>query len=385
MSQRPECRDKALLSTHLLWHRYGDGLDGPNGAGVATMADWRFATAAAALAVLPALSAQASVKDGVDAWSRGDFPRAVAEWQKPAAAGDADAQFNLAQAYKLGKGVAPDLKRAEELYLRAAQQGHLQAADTYGLLLFQTGRREAAISWLTASAERGEPRAQYVLAVAHYNGDLVPKDPVRGYALMTRAAAAGLEIATATLATMDQTLPLAQRQQGVALAAELEGKANSQRTAQMASVGLGSKATVVAAAPIPERVTAGADYAGPVVIARPVRVVSRPSIVAALPARVAPVPARVAPVSVKGAGPVPKLTVAPASGAWRIQLGAFGVAGNAQALWGKLKANPALGGRQAFYVPAGKLTKLQAGPFASRAEAQTACGRVGVGGCIPVG
>ena len=42
---------------------------------------------------------------GVDAWTRGDFPAAVKEWQAGAARGDADAQFNLGQAYKLGKGV----------------------------------------------------------------------------------------------------------------------------------------------------------------------------------------------------------------------------------------------------------------------------------------
>ena len=347
------------------------------------MADWRFVMAAAALAVAPVLPAQASVKDGVDAWSRGDYPRAVAEWQKPAAAGDADARFNLAQAYKLGKGVAPDLKRAEELYLKAAQQGHLQAADTYGLLLFQTGRREAAMTWLVPSAERGEPRAQYVLAVAHYNGDLLPKDPVRAYALMTRAAAAGLDVAKATLVSMDKTLPLDQRQQGVALAAELEAKAGAQRTAQLASVGLGSKASAVPLTP--ERVTAGADYANPVTVSRPVRVVSKPSIVTPLPAKFAPAPAKVAvaPVKIAAAPPAPEPTAA--SGAWRIQLGAFGVSGNAQALWARLKGNGALGGRQAFYVPAGKLTKLQAGPFASRAEAAAACGRVGVAGCIPVG
>ncbi|MDP3676998.1 MAG: SPOR domain-containing protein [Novosphingobium sp.] len=329
------------------------------------MARTGFQIAAAMAAVLTALPALANVKDGVDAWSRGEFVRAVKEWQKPAAAGDADAQFNLAQAYKLGKGVAPDLTRAEQLYLKAAQQGHLQAADTYGLLLFQSGRREAAMAWLTPSAERGEPRAQYVLAVAHYNGDLAVKDPVRAYALMTRAAAAGLETAKATLTTMDQALPLEQRQQGIALAAELERKSDAQRAAQMASLGLGGRAP--SPAPVrPERVTAGADYANPVVIASPGKT---------------PPPA-------SGIGPSPRTAPpapATASGAWRVQLGAFGVAGNAQALWAKLKANAALGGRQAFYVPAGKLTKLQAGPFSSRAEAHAACAGLGAQACIPVG
>lgn len=333
----------------------------------------RLAAAAAALAILPALPVWGSVKDGVDAWSHGDFVRAVGEWQKPAAAGDADAQFNLAQAYKLGKGVAPDLKRAEQLYLKAAQQGHLQAADTYGLLLFQTGRREAAMAWLVPSAERGEPRAQYVLAVAHYNGDLMPKDPVRAYALMTRAAAAGLDVAKTTLASMDQTLPLEQRQQGVALAAELEARANARRTVQMASLGLGSKVPAATAPRRPERVTAGADYANPIAVSRPVRIVPQP--VQAAPAAAKIVPPRLAAMQ----------AAAPASGPWRIQLGAFGVAGNAQALWAKLKGNVGLGGRQAFYVPAGKLTKLQTGPFATLADAQAACARLGVRGCIPVG
>jgi cell division septation protein DedD len=73
-----------------------------------------------------------------------------------------------------------------------------------------------------------------------------------------------------------------------------------------------------------------------------------------------------------------------ASGAWRVQLGAFGVAGNAQGLWARLKTNAAFAGRQPFYVPAGKLTKLQAGPFATRAEAQAACAKLGGQACIPV-
>lgn len=356
------------------------------------MARSNWLAGAAVLAMLPSLAAHAGandrakdgvVKDGVDAWTRGDYPRAVAQWQEPAAAGDADAQFNLAQAYKLGKGIAPDLKRAEELYRQAAEQGHLPGADTYGLLLFQTGRRAAAMPWLVASAERGEPRAEYVLAVAHNNGDLVAKDPVLAYALMTRAAAAGLDIAKTTLATMDQTMPLEQRQRGVVLASELEAKATAQRNIPMASLGLASKAALATVPLRPEAITAGADYANPVAISSPVRVVSPPVRVAAVATPVKPpAPAK---ITIAVGRPVVAVVPAAASGAWRIQLGAFGVAGNAQGLWAKLKAKPALAGRQAFYVPAGKLTKLQAGPFVSRAEAWAACAKVGVAGCIAVG
>ena len=230
------------------------------------------------------------------------------------------------------------------------------------------------MAWLVPSAERGEPRAQYVLGIAHFNGDLVPKDPVRAYALMTRAAASGLETAKGTLGAMDRALPLEQRQQGVALAAELEAKAAASRASQLAAVGLGDngkpapRVAVTPPAPKPtfktEPMTAGADYARPVVLPSPT---PKPT---ATPKAVAPAPK-----------PTPTLAV---EGNWRVQLGAFGVAGNAQALWAKLKDHAALKGRQVHFVTTGKLTKLQAGPFATRAEALAICAKLAGQACIPV-
>ena len=70
------------------------------------------AVAAAALIATPV---HADVKAGVDAWSAGDYATAVAEWQVPAQNGDADALFNLAQAYRLGRGVPADINRARQL------------------------------------------------------------------------------------------------------------------------------------------------------------------------------------------------------------------------------------------------------------------------------
>ena len=73
-----------------------------------------FGGAALAGTLLAAAPAFADVKAGVDAWSAGDFSRAVVEWQGPAAAGDPDALFNLAQAYRLGRGVEIDNANAIE-------------------------------------------------------------------------------------------------------------------------------------------------------------------------------------------------------------------------------------------------------------------------------
>jgi uncharacterized protein len=177
---------------------------------------------AAMLASTPAL---ADVKAGVDAWGRGDYAAAVQQWRAPAIAGDADAQFNLGQAYKLGRGVPVDLKLAEEWYRKAAGQGHLQAEDNYGLMLFQNGDRQRALPIIEKSAGRGEPRAQYVFGTALFNGDMVAKDWPRAYALMTRASAAGLAPASASLAQMDKFIPLDQRQRGLAMAREFEARA----------------------------------------------------------------------------------------------------------------------------------------------------------------
>ena len=59
--------------------------------------------------------------------------------------------------------------------------------------------------------------------------------------------------------------------------------------------------------------------------------------------------------------------------------------GRLRALWGRLQAR--LDGAQPFYVKAGAVTRLQAGPFENKAAAERACAAVRGGGqaCLPVG
>lgn len=73
-----------------------------------------------------------------------------------------------------------------------------------------------------------------------------------------------------------------------------------------------------------------------------------------------------------------------AAGPWRVQLGAFSARGSAESLFRTLSKSPALAGRQAYYIPAGKVTRLQAGPFESRAAAAAACARLAPQACFPV-
>ncbi|HXG81736.1 MAG TPA: SPOR domain-containing protein [Sphingomicrobium sp.] len=285
---------------------------------------------------LPA--AAQSVRAGIEAWQKGDTAGAVAIWRPLAEQGDADAAFNLGQAYRLGKGVPIDLAKAQDWFDRAARKGHVDAQATLGLLLFQNGNRVSAMRWLNAAAEAGEPRALLMVGTALYNGDGVPEDHVKAYAYISRAAAQGLAPAKATLADLDSIMPLEQRKKGVALAQQMVA---------------GKKPSPVPAPPK----TAVAKQGAP-----------KPA--AAKPAAAKPA---------KAASSKPTVT---ASGNWRIQLGAFSQRRSAEALFAKLSGK--LAGRQAYYVPVGAMVRLQAGPYESSAAASAACARLAPQPCFAV-
>jgi cell division septation protein DedD len=315
------------------------------------------AACASALAAVPAL---ADVKAGVDAWSRGDYTRAVSEWEGPAAQGDADAQFNLAQAYRLGRGVEADVRRARGLYQQAADQGHLKAADNYGLLLFQQGARSDAMPYIRDAAGRGDPRAQYVLGLAHFNADQAEKDWVRAYALLTLANSAGLPQAAGAISQMDSYIPFEQRQEAQVLARRIKQETDARRASQLASIAL------------EDRQPASAPSAGRV----PGRIGTAP--VAASSASAPAAPAVTAP-AVAASAPAARAPAA-RSGPWKVQLGAFGVRSNADRLWNKLSGTSALSGSKKVLVPSGRITRLLAGGFATRADANRACSRLKASG-----
>ena len=300
----------------------------------------RFLFLASTAALLLAAPASADVKSGVDRWTRGDYAGAIAEWRPLADRGDADAQFNLGQAYKLGRGVPVNPGMAQSWYEKAAKQGHDQAQVNVGLLLYNGGRRQEAMPWIRKAADLGDPRAQYILGTELFNGDLVAKDWPRAYALMLRAADGGVPPAADNLKAMEGFIPLEQRRLGTALAQNM-GRGGPARG------GIASVARPIAV---------------------PAKAATRPA-----PRAAPPSPARAAPAA--------------AGGKWRIQLGAFGNAGGAQRAWAGLKARVgALGALQPNYVAAGAVTRLQAGPLASRAAADRVCAAARAAGaaCFPV-
>jgi uncharacterized protein len=328
---------------------------------------------------LLATPAAADVKAGVDAWSKGNYAAAIKAWRPLAISGDADAQFNMGQAYKLGRGVPVDLLQAEDWYRKAALQGHLQAEDNYGLVQFQNGNRQQAMPWIEKSAARGEPRSQYILGTAMFNGDMVAKDWVRAYALMTRASAAGLAPASASLAQMDRYIPIDQRQKGLAMARNLE---------------------LAAAKPVLAPTTSQPSRPAPVrpSIVKPVEL--PPSMPTAIdPVEIDPIEPAPAPIATSKPRPVatapkvvpPKATApkpaAVAGKGWRVQLGAFGDESRARALFSSLeKKVGGLSGLTPYLVKAGAVTRLQAGPIASAGAADKLCAQVKAAGngCLPL-
>jgi hypothetical protein len=287
------------------------------------------------------VSAQ-SVKAGIEAWQKSDYSAAVAIWRPLAEKGDADAQFNLGQAYRLGRGVPINLAAAQSWFERAADKGHVDAQTTLGLLLFQNGNHTGGMRWLKVASDQGEPRAMLVYGTALFNGDGVPQDPILGYAFVSRAAAQGLQAAKDTLGQLDQIMSVEDRKKGVALAL--------------------SKAKTSPAPASKSPATKAAKLAPP----KPAP--SKPAQPVAVAAKPQPKP------------PVQPAAV-PATGSWRIQLGAFSQRSSAEALFRKLSGK--LAGRQAYYVPAGAVTRLQVGPFESKAAAAAACRAMGQA-CFPV-
>ena len=307
----------------------------------------------AGLGVAPACAGN---KDGFDAWYRGDYARAVVEWRPAASAGDADAQYNLGQAYTLGRGVPVDLAVAQGWFRKAAMQGHVAAQAKYGLVLFDQGKRSEAAAWLDKATGWGEPRAQLVLGTMLFNGDGVAKDWPRAYALIVRAAAAGAPHASEVQAQMDRYIPTEQRQQGLTLARQYEAEAKRPQLPPEIA-GTGNAAAIRGTDLPPSRY---GSRAGNAVVIPLDPVTGR-----AKPGTYAPPGATIPP-------PIEPSRPAASQGGWRVQLGAFGDAANARRLWSQVGGR--FPGREPTYLKSGALTRVLVGGYASRAAALRACG-----------
>jgi TPR repeat protein len=124
--------------------------------------------------------AQAEFADGTLAYQEGDYARAYNEWLPLARAGNAAAQRNIGQLYRLGLGVPKDLKVAANWYRPAADQGLSRAQANLGVMYLRgegLARDPAkAADWFNKAAEQGHVISQYNLALMLEQGYGVPRN-----------------------------------------------------------------------------------------------------------------------------------------------------------------------------------------------------------------
>lgn len=114
------------------------------------------------------------LEEGVAAHQRGEFSAALTTFRALAEQGNAAGQYNLAQMYRQGQGVARD-------YAQAAQ-------------------------WYRLAAAQGDAPSQYNLGVMYFNAQGVPRNWVLSHMWLTLSATAGVENATRNRAMLTKQM-----------------------------------------------------------------------------------------------------------------------------------------------------------------------------------
>lgn len=111
-------------------------------------------------------------------------PKAEAEaarwYLRAAEQGNEEAQNNLGNAYRFGRGIGKDDAEAARWFRKAAEQGHADAQDVLGSS-YALGRgvpkdEAEAVRWFRKAAEQGVVVSQYNLGVMYSSGMGVAKD-----------------------------------------------------------------------------------------------------------------------------------------------------------------------------------------------------------------
>ena len=157
----------------------------------------RFPVAFVLSIVCLAAPAWADFKTGMDAYQRGDYATALAEWQPLAEQGQAVAQYQLGLLYANGKGATKDDAKARQWYEKAAVQGHTEAQVNLGVMLMYArgGQQDykMAVYYLRQAANQGNDLAQRKLGQMYERGEGVQQDNVKAYMWYSLGSANGVE------------------------------------------------------------------------------------------------------------------------------------------------------------------------------------------------
>lgn len=107
-----------------------------------------------------------------------------------------NAAYYLGNLYYNGHGVNKDLKRAFDLYMKAATRRVTEAEYMVGLCYLKgEGVKQElfqAVAWFTEAAKYAHPLSQYYLGVAYMNGEGITKDVPRAAQWLVHAANQGI-------------------------------------------------------------------------------------------------------------------------------------------------------------------------------------------------
>ena len=118
--------------------------------------------------------------------------------RKAANGGNADAQYQLADAYFSGKGVTPDSKQGAEWLTKAAKLDHPAAEFVLGYMYLKGGGQnipknpKQGLEWIRKSVDHGYAKAEYALAVLYRDGDGdtgIAQQSTRGREIVSRCGA----------------------------------------------------------------------------------------------------------------------------------------------------------------------------------------------------
>ncbi|GBU10276.1 hypothetical protein AwWohl_14140 [Gammaproteobacteria bacterium] len=146
------------------------------------------------LSMLVALSLNAAYADfakGSAYYKNKSYADVFQEFKESAAAGDVNAQYNLASMYLYGFPI--NEKEALKWYTMAANQGDASSQSMLGMM-YERGQgvsenKQEAAKWYLLSANQGLAEAQLGLGLMYTNGSGIPKNTVLAYALFSIAAA----------------------------------------------------------------------------------------------------------------------------------------------------------------------------------------------------
>ncbi len=155
-----------------------------------------------------------------EAQKRAELEQQVQNARNAAEHGDAEAQFNLGDMYRFGRGISRDQAKAAHWYRLAAEQGHVKGQFNLGFRYNHgLGVRQdhvEAVRWYRLAAEQGDAEAQYHLGLMYQHGRGVAQDHVDAVRWYRMAAEQGNQNAPVALIQAEQIVNYIKRGEEVA-------------------------------------------------------------------------------------------------------------------------------------------------------------------------